>query len=456
MDDLLSAFDPLHHSASSRSSTPSSSSTATPSSAPLFPPVSSSSLQAGSSSSSSSSRASAAATLPLQSTSRVPLSQAPLDLLSFDDDDDNDAPPLTAFPSSSSITQPGPPSGVQARAAARQQDILAEIGNADQHVDWAVHGGPNDASQRTTRRPGMGTSPPSASNTRIHHHPPRRMSRSGLMHDDSLRPTLSSFDSSGGHGGVQTGGSYGPPGSISPTLLKKDQAELFHPSSPKDGSTLEAMRQTSYFASLGKGAGKRRQSSSSNGNFVQNIFEHTISPPPPPQHSQPSSQSSKLDQQFFIPSNDDLFLPRSSTSSNRNRPRQATAPVASPPPVNLQSQPAKPVRKQQTFDFSNSFGLGSGEEKSKTASASSSRRPPPSSAPVSASSSLTIDSEPLPPIQLKFSAMVSKNSLVMTEDIADGVSSTCFYLRLNVLMLILYISVPIEDPSFSGLPPPPL
>ena len=317
MDDLLSAFDPLHQSSAAA--------------APLFPAASTTASSASARGGAIDSRYRTSQGVTAPDATPVPLSKAPLDLLSFDDtlnggngdDDVSFGSPQSAPLHHRSPARDGNPStstssgsgsilassfaqlGVVAAAAAtqahpearrlaaeqRQHDVLSELHSAEQRVDWAAAEAPREGTgagyavsvpvrQRRPSYTGTGTatgSGSSSSSTRARRpsangyanapafgsmpRPPRRMSRSGLMleYDHPAAGSVSSADASTSAAAAAAAGAaavfhHGP---ASPTLLATEQSHLFHPSSSPPGSTTlrDSMRANShYFSSLGRSA----------------------------------------------------------------------------------------------------------------------------------------------------------------------------------------------------------
>lgn len=458
MDELLTAFDPLHSASSSSSA--------------QHPQTSSEARTA----SSSNSHAGTSGHAP------VPLSQAPLDLLSLDDDANAHAglPPNSSLGSGTAAISRQPvhsfqqSNTTQPNTLRRQDDLLSELQNADQGFGMPALQGSNPASNGHIQ---TGTSPPSTERPGARYRrqssgfsPPRRMSRSGLMHDENaiLEQAIRAQQKSptSPHSPIDIAG---------PTLPRtfiSEEPAVFHPSSPPAGTTIENLRSSSYFPSATQ--------------------RGTTIPPPPGHHTffdrpvasqDRQRRTSSSDRQAFQAFRDGSRQVTSPQSSNGNgqadaaikkQPSSRTAfihnalrsplpPFASPslrqstsghpqqpipgPPSNQNfttSTPAhasinappspiaknKPTRKS-TFEFPTFSSLGS-----PSTSASGSRNspiPPPQvlqansgSNTPSPASSLIIDSDPLPSLVLKVTGVASESRRVLTEDIADGVRHIFF------------------------------
>ena len=443
MEDLLESFDPLH--SSNRRE-------------PLFPAGGATSGSRSQSNGNGSGNAAAAVGVTSQPSRGVAVSlkdaPLPLDLLSLQDDDD--AIHGSGLISSNNGSSPAA-MRVNDIARQRQEDVLAELQSAEQVTALPLS---------------------SASSSRNHHHqasqmrppPPRRLSRSGLMAFDA---SASSSSSTTDDLPIITHALASP----SSLVTNSQPSDLFHPSSPPEGSSLDSLRHTtnSYFSSLGRSVGSklphlgqqqgttRRRASQSNGsssssnsgNAQQNIWPvastSRIDPPSSTRPSKPQLRDSLDDQSkdrssFPNIDNSDLFA-RSTSYSKASRPRPSTtassfssssSSLFSPAHAQDPSSSAganlakKSGKKAYTFDFPATSSLLAGPSgRSSTipapppiASTSRGPSPLPSPAPHSAISSLTIDSEPLPALTLKVpaAATASSSNRILTDDIAEGVS----------------------------------
>ena len=421
MDDLLSTFDPLH--ARSRDALFAQPSSSEISTLPNRPSPSSSS------------------TIGPASINQVPftevsLNQAPLDLLHFENDQHN--------ASSDDFMQGGQArQAVTAKASARQHEILNELRGAEQHTDWqstlkpafnvATNKIAYNADFSAPVRPG-----------RSGFSPPRRMSRSGLMRDDEA----SRFHSHHHHDDLmhQSAGtvpkytdsqshSKAPPfpfGPASPTGLAAEASELFHPSSPPGGGTLDSLRYANnHFMRA------RRNSSNSVGRLTSSSEAQSIVGDFSGTH--PNRQTEKVNSRSLsstpsLTTQPAFFLPPPNASNKENdhiSPDQ-TLPKASSPSLSSSSWTSKikaksssrssdaisisskQPRKQHTFDFPTTFSDDHPNHKTK-------------STPVSTTSSFSIDSEPLPPVVLKIPANAESSRQILNDDIADGVNDYYYY-----------------------------
>jgi hypothetical protein len=457
MDELLTAFDPLH-----RSSAPGNGPASASQPSPLFAPP----LGAPSSSSTTSQQGDNQSRQSVTWHAPVSLSQAPLDLLSFDDNSQQPQATISnAAQTHSSTTAISGQSGegstdaVQARAARRQEEMFKDLNVADQAFDI-----PTANPTPRQRRPSSGFSPP------------RRMSRSGLMHNDAIH----SIRSGSGSGDRHSPQLHLQPQAINiphlhstatPTQISEEPADLFHPSSPPAGSTLETLKSSSYFSSL-KDYSATSQAQPQSPSYTQPF--HSIFDKPIPTNSR-QRRTSTSDREAFHILNDNAAeashsISSASTKHAQNQQQESKAPLSSraafiqnalrapaPPfasptlhhptstslpqpapgssnlnvPVTVsppqQPQPpqggSKPV-KRPTFDFPSFSSLGQ-------SSGAKSRDSPLSSNTPSPASSLIIDSDPLPPINLKVTGAARDSRRVMTEDIADGVC------MLNICEIVL-------------------
>lgn len=320
---------------------------------------------------------------------------------------------------------------VQAKAAVRQNDILSELEQAEQPVDWQSHqrqpvAGPSTSYNPVTRSPPLLSGQPAnvnaPANAPRQFMPPRRMSRSGLMKDTD--DFLASFRSPPASSSYQS--SHPIPSSShnilnSPTGVTNQQSDLFHPSSPPGGSTLESMRHSSYFGSIGRsGSGShtntRKASGPSNSHYNDASSQHPI----------PSTSSSSTARQAFgIPPPP---APSSfSSSANKEDTQYLTNPITtSPKPTRSESSPSwtskiktKVPRKLPSFDFPTSFSESNEQHNNGfnpiLEKPSKSRNPSPAS-------SLMIDAEPLPTVILKVPRAAETTRRILNEDIAEGVS----------------------------------
>lgn len=474
MDELLTAFDPLH---SSNGGTGSATAAPKTDSSPLFPEPTAWTTPASSAYSSEIQHiATASHHAPIS------LSQAPLDLLSFDEHNDASTSHAStsaslngphSFISSHSggqvISQSAAFPSVQAKAAQRQENLLQELHNAEQPFNTHIGSAPSNQ--------GIAASPPTGPTPRQRRpssgfSPPRRMSRSGLMHDEhipQIRAQHAHTTSSGQHSPTMEILGHVP---ASPsTRISDEPAVLFHPSSPPSGSTIDSLRQKSYFPNVGRPGSsgippppppaqsifdrpvatsdrQRRTSSSdrqafhtlndgisSSGQSVNSapsaqpesrkpsgsraaFIQNALRGPPPP-FSSPSLKQSTSSHSQPIPGSSQA--PGPITLPHSDSPSQSA-----PPPSSPGSKP-KSFRKP-TFDFPTFSSLGS----SVSSSGRSQTLPQPAihikderrsgSNTPSPASSLIIDSDPLPPLVLKVTGAARDSKRVLTEDIADGVS----------------------------------
>lgn len=402
MEDLLESFDPLHAAKSSKRKEP------------LFP-------AASNGSGSGSSVVGGFAAPPSASSSHavaIPLHEAPLplDLLSLSDGDDQQD-------GSHSSNKGGVALAIAVAAAAaqrRQEDVLGDLARAE-------------AEQPTFRE---------------RHRPPRRLSKSGLM---------MAFE-----------GEEERQHSASGSLVAVPSAtcsQLFHPSSPPAGTSLESLRQkqqqqqqsqqSGYFAAAaaantstlgrsagsnnhsGSGTGSRSTSTSTSTSWAHHRYNDTS-----------SSSTTRTSSTFPQIDNSDLFTHFSSRSTIRpsagksrqssgsflnDRPPPAAAGPSSPPPrtprqLSSNSNHAT-SKRSHTFDFPTDSSLGPIDHRVSTLPAatlpsSNGSGVPRGPSPVypSSTSSLTIDSEPLPSLILKIPAVASSSpNRILTEDMAEGI-----------------------------------
>ena len=413
MDDLLSDFDPLH---------PESGRTKQ-----LFPSISTSTsiLTSQSTTAAADHVAVSAESLPSKP---VSIATAPLDLLSLDDEHEDD------------LRDGNAGIAVQNRAQQRRQGILSELAHAEQQPGWHAASSTRNATSSfnssgatqtafpsqsaVSTSPQTGSFSPSSSRgprrTSSGFAPPRRMSRSGLMYDEHSRqsfrgglagsPTtsasaLASFPSSSSptatNADLETlpgpssnsrvsSNTFTPAGSnlidlntpgpsnVSFNREPLEPDELFHPSSPIPGSALESMRTSSYFGSIGR----------SNGFKSSKASAHTLDPA-----RQPSADT--------VNGVRATGLPASEAAS--------TSQAQLPKPTTVRTQPTK----KKTFDFSKAFSEPSSPSDGLPSQLSQQRNG------ISPSHTLAIDAEPLPSVSLKSSTVV--RNLILTEEIADGI-----------------------------------
>lgn len=469
MEELLNAFDPLH----SSNGLAATSSSAPP---PLFPTGNTtSSATSASPSSSNNNSKSAPADLGHVATSArhnpVSLSSAPLDLLSFDDNEETSAVGTSSrshqaisssrnggqSDQSSSIT-----SKIQDRASKRQDDILGGLHNADQtfEIPSMQNSTATSASPPSTTRPTPRQRRPSSGFS-----PPRRMSKSGLMHDDQQTSQIRSSSSIPGPGEPHSPTleilGHAPP--TPSTQISEEPAVLFHPSSPPAGSTIESLRQKkgyfppppppvqSIFDRPVATSDRQRRTSSSDRQAFHTLNDGSTSSQPHAgsatatnnsQARKPSSGSRAAFIQNALrgppPPFSSPTLKQSTSSHPQPIPGPSTAPTCGAPKNSV--SPSSPVTKTKlsrkpTFDFPLFSSLNSSV--SSDSYKSHSLPPPPSSAAAttqikdgrgsgsntpSPASSLIIDSDPLPSLVLKVTGAARDSRRVLTEDIADGVS----------------------------------
>lgn len=485
MDDLLSAFDPLHSSKQ-----------------PLFQQTPSPSTSASTAAASSSGLARQqqqrqqphhAFINPHQQPPRLaqaaPVSAKDAPLLLDDTHDD----PLWSSSSASRgdlLSHPG--FSVQQRAEARQRDILSELETADQIQHLAQQQASQPAHSRADSAAAAGIVP---GHQRPGRHsgfsPPRRMSRSGLMRDDEHHPpssqqqyhsthshyhhhahgmagpSLTDSIPSSGAGSSETGGSSNislvnplAHASLSPSGLSTEPSELFHPSSPPSGSTLEAVRrQSDHFRALGVPVGAHAAPNS----LPIDLMSLQDSDA---QHHPPRRRDTELDRTAASALNgsgsNPTLTPASSeaTASKRTAAIQSAFAIAPPPradaaaagngtadhttPTSLSASPKslasgnlggggpsssswttkfkpKIARKLPSFDFPTTFAHMHDEPPSYPSSGSHS----PSKARsqrTSPAASLLIDTEPLAPVQRVVPPPARASRRILTEDVTEGVS----------------------------------
>lgn len=467
MEELLTAFDPLHFSGSG---------------SPLFPGTSAtpSTTAASASSSSSTLPASTSADTRLAHNSQhapVSLSQAPLDLLSFEDDASNAS---QSVPSSSGphardaiisrqplqgTLQSSDPSAVQARAARRQDDLLSELQTADQTFTVPSSGPSKQATSGTAGSPPE--RPGRHRRTSSGFSPPRRMSKSGLMYDENVINQLRTQHRSGSpQSPIDV--SFVPPSPS--TQISEEPEVIFHPSSPPAGTTIETLRNSSYFppASNNRNATIPPPHAASHGHT---IFDRPVAT------SDRQRRTSSSDRQAFHTLNEATSTgphqsdnrateqarkqqqPGSRTAFIHNALRSPLPPFASPslkqstsshiPPIpgpsatraprdsatqtsNSAPQPSSPDNRlkntrKATFEFPTFSSLGTSSSgassNSKTSPLPQHRQPGGSGSNTpSPASSMIIDSDPLPSLVLKVTGAAKESKRVLTEDIADGVN----------------------------------
>lgn len=503
MDELLDAFDPLHSSNGSKA-------TAHSAAPPLF--ASNRTSSAASASSSSNAHSDLRHAPPTHTPSHhapVSLSAAPLDLLSFDDNDESAANTTRAASSTISNTRNSGQSAdhgtsniasaLQDRAAKRQENLLQELHNADQtfgipsvqSAGGNTHSGSPPGSHGTTTRPTPRQRRPSSGFS-----PPRRMSKSGLMHDDQhyISEVRAGSDAHGVPFSTQQHPQrsptldvlgHAPSFSTTPsTQISEEPAVLFHPSSPPAGTTIQSLRQKSYFpppptqatpgqsqsifdrpvASSDRQQQGRTSSSdrqafhtlNDNGNASSSSQNLSTSPSvsdqsqarkpsgsraafiqnalrgPPPPFSSPSLKQSTSTQPQPIPG-----APASastSTASASNSTSQLLHSTVASPSSPASSSIKSKISRKPTFDFPLFSSLGSSVSSSNSNNNNRSHSlPQPPAAGIhikddrsgsntpSPASSLIIDSDPLPSLVLKVTGAARDSRRVLTEDIADGV-----------------------------------
>lgn len=487
MDELLTAFDPLH------SQSGASAGSANPS--PLFPAAPATGSASSSSSASRTAQGTRTTAIAAQH-APVSLSQAPLDLLSFDDalpGTSTSSRPHDTISSQQRLNESKIPDPLQA-GPHKQDDLLQELHRADQAFPLpsvSTPAGSNLAGHAGS--PPNNTSPtrPTPRLRRISSgfSPPRRLSKSGLMHDDYISQfraqyASTSADPSSGHSPAIDISGHIPPSPS--TQISDEPAVLFHPSSPPAGSSIDSLRHNSYFASPGRNAtippppqpssshgqsifdkpvatsDRQRRTSSSdrqafhtlndgapapsvnqqhqhNGNSTDQVrkpsgsraafIQNALRGPPPP-FSSPSLKQSTSSHPLPIPG------PSSSQSHHSSSSQQIPS---SPGSTSTKSK----ILRKPTFEFPSFSSLGSSttiRSQSLPQPGASIREDRSGSNTPSPASSLIIDSDPLPSLVLKVTGAARESRRILTEDIADGVGPRWFVPLYNASILTFVLS----------------